>query len=75
MNGYASAPVELTRASGSLWSTKRPGPPAAVAYVGIPEYPDVGNQRTEQFAAVIAGRSSIDAALANCQEIASRVGR
>ena len=36
---------------------------------------DVGNQCTEQFAAVIAGRSSVDAALANCQEIASRVGR
>ncbi|GAA3103921.1 sugar ABC transporter substrate-binding protein [Pseudonocardia yunnanensis] len=56
-------------------TTKRPGLPAAVAYVGIPEYPDVGNQCTTQFAAVIAGRSSIEAALANCQEIASRVGR
>jgi sorbitol/mannitol transport system substrate-binding protein len=56
-------------------TTKRPGLPAAVAYVGIPEYRDVGNQCTEQFAAVIAGRSSVDAALANCQEIASRVGR
>ena len=55
-------------------TTKRPGNPA-VAYVGIPQFQDVGNQCTEQFAAVIAGRSSVDAALANCQEIASQVGR
>ena len=64
-----SAPVD------NPGTTKRPGLPAAVAYVGIPEYPDVGNQCTEQFAAVIAGRSRIDAALANCQKIASRVDR
>ncbi|WP_028058093.1 ABC transporter substrate-binding protein [Candidatus Solirubrobacter pratensis] len=54
-------------------TTKRPGLPASGAYVGIPEYQDVGNQCTEQFSAVIAGRSSIDSALSNCQTIASRV--
>ncbi|MFD1532298.1 sugar ABC transporter substrate-binding protein [Pseudonocardia aurantiaca] len=63
-----SAPVD------NPGTTKRPGVPA-VSGVGIPEFPDVGNQCTEQFAAVIAGRSSVDAALANCQAIASRVGR
>jgi sorbitol/mannitol transport system substrate-binding protein len=40
---------------------------------GIPAYQDVGNQCTEQFSAVIAGKSSIDTALRNCQEIASGV--
>jgi polyol transport system substrate-binding protein len=55
-------------------TTRRPGNPA-VAYVGVPQFQDVGNQCTEQFAAVIVGRSSVDAALANCQAIASRVGR
>jgi sorbitol/mannitol transport system substrate-binding protein len=64
-----SAPVD------NPGTTKRPGLPAAVAYVGIPEYQDVGNQCTEQFSAVIAGKSSIDAALRNCQSVASRVGR
>jgi sorbitol/mannitol transport system substrate-binding protein len=54
-------------------TTERPGNPG-VQYVGIPRFQDVGNQCTEQFAAVIAGRSSVDSALANCQEIASRVG-
>jgi len=55
-------------------TTKRPGNPG-VQYVGIPQFQDVGNQCTEQFAAVIAGRSSVDAALANCQEITSGVER
>jgi sorbitol/mannitol transport system substrate-binding protein len=43
-----------------------------VQYVGIPEFQDVGNQCTEQFSSVIAGRTSIDDALEACQEIASQ---
>jgi sorbitol/mannitol transport system substrate-binding protein len=54
-------------------TTKRPGLPG-VQYVGIPEFQDVGNQCTQQFSAVIAGRSSIDTALSNCQDVASGVG-
>ena len=54
-------------------TTKRPGLPG-VQYVGIPEFQDVGNQCTQQFSAVIAGRSSIDTALSNCQKVASGVG-
>jgi sorbitol/mannitol transport system substrate-binding protein len=53
-------------------TTKRPGLPG-VQYVGIPQFQDVGNGCTEQFSAVIAGRASIDAALKNCQDIASQV--
>jgi sorbitol/mannitol transport system substrate-binding protein len=56
-------------------TTKRPGLPAAVAYVGIPQFEDVGNQCTAQFSAVIAGKSSIDPALANCQRIAASAVR
>jgi sorbitol/mannitol transport system substrate-binding protein len=52
-------------------TTRRPGLPAAVAYVGIPQFEDVGNECTVQFSAVIAGKSSIDTALENCQRIAS----
>jgi iron complex transport system substrate-binding protein len=52
-------------------SLKRPGLPGVQA-VGIPEFQDVGNACTEQFSAVIAGRSSICAA-ENCQAMASRV--
>jgi sorbitol/mannitol transport system substrate-binding protein len=55
-------------------TTKRPGNPG-IQYVGIPQFRDVGNQCTGQFAAAIAGRSSVDSALANCQEVASRAVR
>src|SRR4051812_24858726 len=53
-------------------TTPRPGLPG-VQYVGIPQFQDVGNQCTQQFSAVIAGRGSIDSALKNCQSIASQV--
>jgi sorbitol/mannitol transport system substrate-binding protein len=55
-------------------TTKRPGVPG-VQYVGIPEFQDVGNQCTEQFSSVIAGRTSIDDALKACQQIASQAIR
>jgi polyol transport system substrate-binding protein len=55
-------------------TTPRPGLPG-VQYVGIPEFQDVGNRCTEQFSGVIAGRESIDEALANCQDIASQVAQ
>jgi len=42
--------------------------------VGIPEFQDVGDQCTELFSAVIAGKAPIDSALTNCQKVASRVG-
>jgi sorbitol/mannitol transport system substrate-binding protein len=52
-------------------TTKRPGLPG-VQYVGVPQFQDVGNQCTQQLAAVIAGRSSIDSAVKNCQQIAAQ---
>jgi sorbitol/mannitol transport system substrate-binding protein len=67
VDAIESAPVE------NPGTTRRPGNPG-VQYVGIPEFQDVGDQCTQQFSAVIAGRSSIDSALANCHRIASRVG-
>jgi sorbitol/mannitol transport system substrate-binding protein len=67
LDSIAAAPID------NPGTTKRPGVPG-VQYVGIPEFQDVGNQCTEQFSAVIAGRSSIDTALENCQNVASGVG-
>jgi sorbitol/mannitol transport system substrate-binding protein len=51
-------------------TSKRPGIPG-IQYVGIPQFQSVGDQCTEQFAAVIRGASTIDSALAACQDIAS----
>jgi sorbitol/mannitol transport system substrate-binding protein len=69
LNAIEAAPVD------NPGTTKRPGNPG-VQYVGIPQFQAVGDQCTEQFASVIDGRSSVDSALANCQNIASgSVGR
>ena len=64
LEALESAPVD------DPGTSKRPGTPG-VQYVGIPQFQDVGNQCTAQFAAVIPGRATIDSALANCQNIAS----
>jgi sorbitol/mannitol transport system substrate-binding protein len=68
LEAIESAPVD------NPGTTKRPGNPG-IQYVGVPQFQEVGNQCTEQFAAVIAGRSSVDSALVLCQQIASRAGR
>jgi len=65
LKAMAAAPIN------NPGTSKRPGFPG-VQYVGIPQFQDVGNQCTQQFSAVIAGRSSIDSALSNCQQIASQ---
>lgn len=67
LDSIAAAPID------NPGTTKRPGVPG-VQYVGVPEFQDVGNQCTQEFSAVIAGRSSIDSALENCQNVASQVG-
>jgi sorbitol/mannitol transport system substrate-binding protein len=65
LDAISAAPID------NPGTTKRPGLPG-VQYVGIPQFQDVGNQCTQQFSAVIAGRASIDSALSNCQSIASQ---
>ncbi len=65
LKAMADAPID------NPGTTPRPGVPG-VQYVGIPEFQDVGNQCTQQFSAVIAKRTSIDAALQSCQDIASQ---
>jgi sorbitol/mannitol transport system substrate-binding protein len=68
LKAMAAAPIN------NPGTTKRPGLPG-VQYVGIPQFQDVGNQCTQQFSAVIAGRSSIDSALKNCQQVASQAAQ
>jgi len=68
LDAISSAPIN------DPGTTKRPGLPG-VQYVGVPQFQDVGNQCTEQFSAVIAGRASIDSALKNCQDIASQAAQ
>jgi sorbitol/mannitol transport system substrate-binding protein len=65
LESIAAAPIN------NPGTTKRPGLPG-VAYVGVPQFQDVGNQCTAQFSMAIAGATSIAAALRNCQAIASQ---
>jgi len=64
LDAIESAPID------DPGTTRRPGNPG-VQYVGVPQFQDVGNQCTAQFAAVIRGRSRIGPALANCENVAS----
>jgi sorbitol/mannitol transport system substrate-binding protein len=64
LDAMAAAPIE------NPGTSKRPGLPG-VQYVGVPEFQDVGNQCTELFSGVIAGRITVDKALADCQTIAA----
>ena len=45
-----------------------------IQYVSIPEFQDVGNQCAQLVADYIANRSSVDDALAKCQDIAAKAG-
>jgi sorbitol/mannitol transport system substrate-binding protein len=68
LKAMAAAPIN------NPGTTKRPGLPG-VQFVGVPQFQDVGNQCTQQFSAVIAGRTGIDDALKNCQGIASQAAQ
>src|SRR4051794_27944051 len=68
LKAMAAAPIK------NPGTTKRPGLPG-VQFVGVPQFQDVGNQCTQQFSAVIAGRTGIDNALKNCQDIASQAAQ
>jgi sorbitol/mannitol transport system substrate-binding protein len=64
LEAIESAPID------NPGTSRRPGNPG-IQYVGIPQFQSVGDQCTEQFAAVLNGRETINSALANCQNIAS----
>ena len=51
-----------------------PQPWVGVQYVTIPEFQDVGNQCAQLVADAIAGRSTVEDALAQCQVIAQAAG-
>ena len=51
----------------------QPRPTVGVQFVGIPEFQDLGTKVTQDIAAAIAGRGSVDQALANGQKLAEEV--
>jgi len=51
-----------------------PQPWVGIQYVSIPEFQDVGNQCAQLVADYLADRTSIDDALAQCQEVTQKAG-
>ncbi|KAB2593327.1 ABC transporter substrate-binding protein [Streptomyces arboris] len=51
----------------------QPRPTAGIQFVGVPEFTDLGTKVAQEISAAIAGRQSVDAALATSQKLAEKV--
>ena len=71
---YAPITVEVMSSVNPVQPGVNPQPWVGIQYVAIPEFQDVGNQCAQLIADYIAGRSSVDDALAKCQDIAQKAG-
>ena len=71
---YAPITLEVMSAVNPVQPGVNPQPWVGVQYVAIPEFQDVGNQCAQLMADYIADRTSIDDALAQCQDIAQAAG-
>ncbi|MFD8980575.1 ABC transporter substrate-binding protein [Streptomyces sp. NPDC059564] len=52
----------------------QPRPTAGIQFVGIPEFTDLGTKVSQEISAAIAGRGTVDEALATSQALAEKVG-
>lgn len=52
----------------------QPRPAPGIQFVGIPEFTDLGTKVSQEISAAIAGRQSVDEALAKSQALAEKVG-
>jgi sorbitol/mannitol transport system substrate-binding protein len=71
---YAPLTVEVMSSVNPEQPGVNPQPYIGIQYVSIPEFQDVGNQCAQLVADYLAGRTSIDDALAECQSIAQEAG-
>ncbi|MFJ2229712.1 ABC transporter substrate-binding protein [Streptomyces halstedii] len=53
----------------------QPRPTAGIQFVGIPEFTDLGTKVAHEISAAIAGRQSVDQALATSQKLAEQVAK
>jgi len=71
---YAPITLDVMTAVNPAQPGVNPQPWVGIQYVSIPEFQDVGNQCAQLIADYIAGRSTVDDALAKCQDIAQKAG-
>ncbi len=72
-SGSAQATLSALKTIDPTKPGKLPVPYIGIQYVGIPEFQDLGTKVSQQFAAVLAGHQSVDAALKTAQEEAQAV--
>jgi sorbitol/mannitol transport system substrate-binding protein len=74
----ASAFADLTRDAMLAVDPENPGvnpqPYVGIQFITIPEWQDLGNQSSQVFAEVYAGRKSVDEALSEVQKLAQQAG-
>jgi len=73
--GFAQITLDSIANADVNHPTVDPVPYIGVQYVGIPEFQQLGDQVSQQFAAVIAGTATLDDALARSQQLAEAVGK
>lgn len=71
---YAPITLEVMSAVNPTQPGVNPQPWVGIQYVAIPEFQDVGNQCAQLVADYLADRSTVDDALAKCQDIAQKAG-
>ncbi|MDI3421427.1 ABC transporter substrate-binding protein [Streptomyces luteolus] len=73
----AAAFQEVTRNAIASARPRDPGvqprPAPGIQFVGIPEFTDLGTQVSQEISAAIAGRQSVDSALATSQRLAEKI--
>ncbi|WP_434599387.1 ABC transporter substrate-binding protein [Streptomyces sp. A5-4] len=73
----ASAFAEVTHQAISSADPRNPGtqprPTAGIQFVGVPEFTDLGTKVAQEISEAIAGRQSVDKALAASQKLAEKV--
>jgi sorbitol/mannitol transport system substrate-binding protein len=73
--GFAQITLDSIANADVNHPTVDPVPYIGVQYVGIPEFQQLGDQVSQQIAAVIAGTATVDDALARSQQLAEAVGK
>jgi sorbitol/mannitol transport system substrate-binding protein len=72
-SGSAETTLDALRSVDPDRPGNKPVPYKGIQYVGIPEFQDLGTKVSQEFAAVLAGNQSVDAALKKAQEEAQAV--
>ncbi|MFW6690515.1 ABC transporter substrate-binding protein [Streptomyces sp. MAR4 CNX-425] len=74
----AGAFADITREAIESADPRDPGtqprPAPGIQFVGIPEFSDLGTKVSQEISSAIAGKQSVEEALANSQELAEEVG-